>query len=174
MSAARTISAEFLPVLKWPLTGSKSSRNESLIFGGTWTHGECPSSTYKKHAGIDVNATAGEEVYAAHAGVVKEIFAGNHAQWADAIVVESDDSRFTTVYWHVTKYGSLSKNDQVTKGQQIATVADLGSNTHFHFGIRFLPYSEPESYAGALPVAGCDGYLAHPEKFLNPDSLTYE
>ena len=174
MNAARTISAEFLPVFKWPLTGPKSSRNESLTFGDTWTFGECPTGTYKKHTGIDVNATAEEEVYAAHNGVVRKIYTGQHSQWADAIVVESNDGRFTTVYWHVTKYRNLSENDTVTKGQQIAKIARLGANTHFHFGVRFSAFSDPESYAGALPVAGCGGYLAYPEKFLNPDSLTYE
>lgn len=174
VNCTRSISAEFIPVLKWPLTGTKSSRSESWNFGSTWTYGECPTGTYKKHSGIDVNATAEEAVYAAHDGVVKKIFTGQHSQWADAIVIESTDGRFTTVYWHVIKYGSLSENDTVTKGQQIATIANLESNTHFHFGVRFSLYSDPESYAGALPVAGCGGYLAYPEKFIDPDVLTYE
>ncbi|MFA7319130.1 MAG: peptidoglycan DD-metalloendopeptidase family protein [Parcubacteria group bacterium] len=181
MSGALGVMGVFKPILQFPLSGTLEGRKLAHFYwGDTWTYGECPTGTYKLHAGIDLHATydydsaIGEEVNAAHDGVVKKIFTGNHAQWADAIVIESTDGQFTTVYWHVIKHGTLAVNDTVTKGQQIATIADLGSDTHFHFGIRMTPYSEPESYAGALPVAnGCD-YLAFPEKFIDPETATYE
>lgn len=158
----------------FPLSESLENRTILLGFGDTWIFGECPTSVYKKHAGIDLSATEDEEVYAAHDGTVKAIYTGQHAQWADAIVIEDDNQQYTTVYWHVIKYGDLAVNDHVTKGQQIATVADLGTNTHFHFGFRSGSYNSSFSLAGALPEEDCGGYLAFPENFLDPSQLTYE
>lgn len=161
--------------LKWPLSGTFASRTIGWTFGATWTYGQCPSGTYKKHAGIDVNATASEAVYSAHGGVVKEIHDSTGDGWAYAIVIEDNSGQFTTVYWHVNAYGNLAVDNTVTKGQQIATIANISPNTtHFHFGIRMGAYSDPESYAGALPVAnGCE-YLAYPENFIDPESMTYQ
>lgn len=175
MDAAKTVTAVFKPSLQFPLSGTLEDRKLTHFFwGDTWAYGECPTGTDKLHVGVDLSATYGEEVDAAHDGIVKKIFTGDHSQWADAIVIESTDGQFTTVYWHVLKYGSLSEEDIVTKGQQIATVANLGSNTHFHFGVRLSAYSNPESYAGALPVADGCGYLAFPEKFIDPETAIYE
>ncbi|MDX9913853.1 MAG: peptidoglycan DD-metalloendopeptidase family protein, partial [Candidatus Moranbacteria bacterium] len=184
MSENKDVIAVFVPVLKFPLSGTLESRELAhFFFSDTWDCaqcGQCPTGTYKLHVGADLSATynyqneVGERVDAAHAGVVKKIFTDQHLTWADAIVIESDDGQFTTVYWHVIKYGNLAENDPVTKGQQIATIADLGDNTHFHFGIRMAPYSYPESLAGALPVADGCGYLAFPEKFIDPKAAIYE
>lgn len=155
-----------------PMSGF-SGRTALLDFGDDWTFGECPSGTDKKHAGLDVSASNGEDVFAAHTGVVTAIFTGDHATWGDAIVVEDNSGTFTTVYWHVSAFGGLAVNDPVTAGQKIATIANLGGNTHFHFGIRAGAYSNPESYAGALPVTSCGGYGAFPEDFVDPAAYTY-
>lgn len=178
MSESKNVKAVYKPVLNFPLSGTLENRELAhFFFGDTWTYGECPTGVYKKHVGIDLYATATEEVQAAHAGTVKDIFTGQHSQWADAIVIESADSQFTTVYWHVVKYGNLTINDTVTKGQQIATVADLGSNTHFHFGIRMGIYNSDFSLAGALPEESCGtspSYPAFPENFVSPSQVIYE
>jgi murein DD-endopeptidase MepM/ murein hydrolase activator NlpD len=161
----------------FPLSGSLENRTILLEFGDDWTFGECPTNVYKKHAGLDLSATADESVYAAHSGTVKAIYTGQQSQWADAIIIEDDNEEFTTVYWHVNPYGGLSVNDNVTKGQQIATVADLGGNTHFHFGIRMSGYDANFALAGALPVESCGTsptYPAFPESFIDPSALTYE
>lgn len=165
--------------LRWPLSGTFASRTVGWRFGTTWTPGQCPSGTYKKHAGVDVNATANEAVYAAHDGIVKAIH--YQSPWAYGIVIEDSSGLFTTVSWHVNAYGGLAVNDTVTRGQQIATVANLvdpnppyDNITHFHFGIRMGSYSDPESYAGSLPVANGCGYLAYPESFIDPESATYQ
>ena len=163
--------------LSFPLDGSLEERTISLEFGEEWPFGECPTGVYKKHTGIDLDATAEEDVFATHDGTVKAIYTGQHAQWADAIIIEDDSDQFTTVYWHVIKHGNLSVNDHVTKGQQIATVADLGGNTHFHFGIRLSDYHSSFSLAGALPEENCGTnptYPAFPEDFLDPAQITYE
>ena len=168
--------------LKWPLAGTFASRTVRLAFGTTWTHGQCPSGTSKKHAGIDVNATANEAVYAAHDGVVKAIH--YDSLWAYAIVIESNNGSFTTVNWHVNAYGNLAVNNTVTKGQQIATIASLidpnpphADNTHFHFGIRTGAYHSSFSLAGALPISACGTnptYPVYPENLLDPAGMTYQ
>lgn len=169
------ITAIFDLTLKFPLTGTLGQRGTPLLsFGDNWVYEECPTGTYKKHVGIDLQATAGEAVYAAHTGTVKAIYAGQNGLWADAIVLESSDGQYTTVYWHIIKYGNLSVNDTVIKGQQIATIANLGSDTHFHFGVRVDSYDTSLSLAGALPEESCGGYLAFPGNFINPANITFE
>lgn len=59
------------------------------------------------------------------------------------------------------------------KGQVIGKIADLGNNTHFHFGVRKASYSNVAN-AGGLPQTNCGGYPAFPEYFINPMSLKYE
>lgn len=178
MSEDKNVVAVFVPVLNFPLSGTLENRELShFFFGDTWTYGECPTGVYKKHVGVDLSATVDEEVQAAHAGTVRDIFTGQHSQWADAIVVENADGQFTTVYWHVIKYDSLTIGDPVTKGQQIATIANLGGNTHFHFGFRWGSYDSNLSLAGALPEESCGTsplYPAFPENFVNPNQLIFE
>jgi len=178
MSEDKNVVAVFVPVLNFPLFGTLENRELShFFFGDTWTYGECPTGVYKKHVGVDLSATVDEEVQAAHAGTVRDIFTGQHSQWADAIVVENADGQFTTVYWHVIKYGNLTIGDPVTKGQQIATIANLGGNTHFHFGFRWGSYDSNLSLAGALPEESCGtspAYPAFPENFVNPNQLIFE
>ena len=160
-------------LFKWPLSGTFASRTQTKTFGANWVL-DCPSGTPKKHGGLDVDATYGEDVYAAHAGTVKDI--NYDAGWEYGIVVEDTTGQYTTVYWHVNAYGGLAVNDTVTKGQKIATVANLGGNTHFHFGIRSGAYNASLSLAGALPVASCGSspvYPAFPENLIDPAVISY-
>lgn len=176
MSGDKTLDAVFICSLQWPLTGSMGSRTILSGFGDNWPYGECPTGTDKLHAGLDVDASINEAVYGAYDGVVKAIFTDQHSTWADAIVLEHDISgnKFTTVYWHVAAYGGLEVNDSVTKGDQVATVANLGSNTHFHFGIRLGAYHVANSLAGSLPTTSCGGYPAFSEHFIDPETIPYE
>ena len=64
----------------------------------------------------------------------------------------------------------VNVGDTVTKGQKIATVADLGDNTHLHFGIRENAYSNI-SNRGALPQTDCGGDPAFPEYFIDPEGV---
>ena len=160
-----------------PLAGFPGTIN--LAYGANWSFGQCPGGTDKLHSGLDVAASVGDDIFAAEAGTVKDIFTGQHGTWGDAIVIEhtSGYRTFTTVYWHVEKYGSLAVNNTVTKSQHIADVYNLGGNTHFHFGIRMGSYDADNSLAGALPTTACGSnptYPAFPESFIDPASGIYQ
>jgi murein DD-endopeptidase MepM/ murein hydrolase activator NlpD len=175
-------------MLKWPLPTLYASRRVTQHFGVDWAGSTyCPAGVIKKHNGTDYAATAGSSVYAAESGYVKVIIDGG-SSWGKAVVVEhskSDSSKFTTVYWHVVP--SVVIGTWVNKGDTIATVANLGGNTHFHFGVRDTSYDTYSnqngtvsvfSGTGALPQQNCTDqesgkyYPGFPEKFLNMESNT--
>ena len=161
--------AMLLPTsLQWPLIGTLNDRSIMLSFGDDWVHGYC-DGLIKRHTGIDIAASSDDVVYAAEAGEIKWIGStSSHPEWAYGIVI--DHSGYTTVFWHVDPLVYIG--DWVAKGEQIATVADLGADTHLHFGIRLVPYSDI-SIRGALPQAECGGDPAFPEYFINPELLDY-
>jgi murein DD-endopeptidase MepM/ murein hydrolase activator NlpD len=157
--------------LRWPLKGALNDISITLEFGEDWSFGECPPGVQKKHAGLDVSAYVDEMLYASENGVVK--VAKLDSSWGGYVTVEhsSSNPNFTTTYWHVIP--SVSVGDLVTKGQQIGTIADLGNNTHFHFGLRMGSYSNT-SNRGALPKNNCDGDPAFPENFINPETIDFQ
>ncbi len=162
--------------LKWPLSTAYSSRVVTQKFGSDWAGGTTCSTTgiVKKHNGTDYRAAAGVSVYAAEVGIVKNIFTAS--SWANVITIEhtkADNSKFTTNYWHVNPY--VAVGSQVNRGDLIAEVANLGGNTHFHFGIRSGAHlinsnSKDVSSSGALPQTNCDGWPAFPENFIDSES----
>ncbi len=104
---------------------------------------------------------------AAQGGVVKVV--GADPAWKGWVTIEHQNSRgarYTTVYWHLSKV-SVKAGQTVKRGQQIGTVADLGGNTHLHFGVRDAAYSNT-SNRGGLPVTACTDYPAWPESFKDP------
>ena len=156
-----------------PLQGQWTQRVVTHPFGVTWagTPSQCQNLTWK-HAGTDVQASVAETVYAAESGVVR--VALSNAQWGGWVTIEHTppgQSPFTTVYWHVSP--SVSQGQWVAEGQAIGSIANLGSNTHFHFGVRVGSYNNT-SNRGALPdSAGCPSFPPFPENFINPLSLSY-
>jgi hypothetical protein len=143
-----------------------------LKFGADWPFGECPAGVTKRHAGIDVNAVPGEPVRAAAAGSVKAVVDGTTDGWAKAVTIEHtiEGATYTTVYWHIDP--SVTQGQWIGAGSVIGTIADLGAETHFHFGVRKGSYYNT-SNAGALPRDDCGGYPAYPENFIDPASLSY-
>lgn len=167
--------------LKWPLSTPFSSRVVTQGFGEDWAGGTTCSATgkIKKHNGVDYSAKAGDPIYAAADGVVKNWF--YVYGWGNVITIEHvkpDGTKYTTTYWHVAPISSLYIGQNISKGQKIATVYDLspeGHATHFHFGIRNGAYyvnnlSKDVSSVGALPQTDCDGWPAFQEMFLNPEN----
>ncbi|MBE9569715.1 MAG: DUF1566 domain-containing protein, partial [Proteobacteria bacterium] len=156
--------------LTFPLSGTVADRTVNLSFGADWLFGEC-DGLVKKHAGVDISAVKGESVYAAKSGIVRAIVDGG-TQWKKAVTIEHTSSNpvFTTVYWHIDPV--VEVDQEVTSGQIIGNIADLGDNTHFHFGVRMSAYSNT-SNRGALPQTDCDGDPAFPEHFVDPLGLYY-
>lgn len=165
--------------LKWPLSVPRSSLTVSLGFGGQ-SPLKCSDGTNKEHNGVDYSAGQGTAVYAAEDGVVKESVYDSSGLWAYNIVLEHTSptgGKYTTVYWHVNPVADVSASNPggfVPKGMHIGTVANLGTRTHFHFGIRIGAYTPGVSGLGALPYAThpCNGYPVFPAGFINPEDHT--
>lgn len=163
-----------IPKHKWhleiPIYGDRSINHP---FGVDWAGGSYCDGLIKKHNGVDYAATVGTQVYAAEDGIVKEVF--ETTQWGSAIVMEHTsptDDKYTTVYWHVNPSTDVFVSENggfIPKGSQIATVYDLGGNTHSHVGVRRASYdsSPSDALSGASPQTNCGGYLAFPASFVD-------
>lgn len=157
-----------IPPLRWPTDrGAPVGRFD---FGSNWDCLQCKKGCddeYQLHTGIDIRVGKGRPVFAAEDGVVKVV--GSDPTWKGWVTIEHrlGGTVFTTVYWHITP--SVRAGQEVTRGQQIGTVADMGSNTHLHFGVRHAPYSNV-SNRGALPKTRDCGpdRPQFPEKFVDP------
>lgn len=86
------------------------------------------------HAGIDLAAPAGTEVYAAREGVVKE--SGVDPTLGQYIVIEHEGG-FSTVYGHLSARRARL-NERVESGMMIGSVGSTGLSTgpHLHFEVR--------------------------------------
>jgi murein DD-endopeptidase MepM/ murein hydrolase activator NlpD len=165
-----------IPKLKWPLSVPRSSLKVNLGFGGQSTL-TCHDGKFKEHNGVDYNASHGTAVFAAEDGILRESIYDGSGPWAYNVVLEHNSptgGKYTTVYWHVNPVAEISPANYgafIPKGMQIATVADLGTRTHFHLGVRMGAYVPNLSGTGALPYAThvCDGYPAFPSGFVNPE-----
>jgi len=174
-----------VPTLRWPLPGNKSNRVilSGGNFGDAWTWTYC-GGLPKKHVGVDIKANANEAVYASYSGTVRAVYSASSTyNWGKGIVVES--SGFTVTYLHVKSL--VSVGNSVTKGQKIATIADItssGSSNHLHLGVRTGAYSSL-SQRGALPqlhgtsdyengkTTYCKSDPLFQDNFVDPWALTY-
>lgn len=163
-----TLSRRMAPIL-WPLGGSGSSAVISgYRFGSLWDPGSC-GGRLKLHTGIDYRATKGQIVYAAMDGVVRQLILDSIG-WRYGMVIEDLSGSFTVTYWHIEPMVSVGRT--LRAGDPVATVADLGRNTHFHLGYRNAAYSS-YALAGALPQTACGGYPAFAERFVDPASVRF-
>lgn len=85
------------------------------------------------HTGIDFAAASGTPIYAANDGVVLLCLSnpngfGNH-------IVLSHGSGITTMYAHMSAFGTFKEGDEVKRGQVIGYVGSTGLSTgpHLHF-----------------------------------------
>jgi murein DD-endopeptidase MepM/ murein hydrolase activator NlpD len=165
-------------VLQWPLATPRSSLAVSQPFDHDPWAGKTTCSIdgeRKIHNGTDyalnpaVNL-ARTAVRAPEDGYVKKIHLDSSG-YRYAIVMEHNhpsQGKFTTVIWHVEPSSGIAEGKFVSKGTQIATVANMGTDTHFHMALRLGAYDgTAASYSGALPRINCDGYPAHPARFIN-------
>jgi murein DD-endopeptidase MepM/ murein hydrolase activator NlpD len=160
-----------IPPLRWPT--DRGAPLGGYIFGSEWNCEKCTKGCdgqFKLHTGIDIGVGKGRPVYAAEDGVVKVV--GFNPTWKGWVTIQHElgGTVFTTVYWHINP--SVQTGQKVMRGQQIGTVADMGNNTHLHFGVRHAPYSNISNH-GALPkTKACgDDHPRFPENFVDPKSV---
>lgn len=92
----------------------------------------------KGHNAIDVTLFDGDDILAAHDGIVTEV--ENDVSAGLGIVVWDKEGRYKTLYWHL-KVGHIfvKVGDSVKRGQKIAGGDNTGYSTgaHLHFGLKF-------------------------------------
>ncbi|GFN32631.1 murein hydrolase activator EnvC family protein [Paenibacillus xylaniclasticus] len=92
--------------------------------------------TKKLHAGLDMAAPAGTNIYAAESGVV--ITAGWTNGYGYTVILDHGNGLWT-LYGHIRKGGIKVKvGDNVKRGEKIAEVGSTGNSTgnHLHFEVR--------------------------------------
>jgi len=75
-----------------------------------------------------------------------------------------------TQYWHVWLGAGFDVGSSVRRGQVFATIADMGTRTHFHFAV-FKGDLEAHAWNGALPPSPCSGFPAFPYRFVDPNAF---
>ena len=120
----------------YPLPSGNKTCNSPFGPRGTWY----PKSP--KHAGIDIDASTGQPLYAVDNGYVKR----NTKEESGAgfyIVIEIDTvdpvtkKKLQVTYMHMQKKSSLAEKTRVTKGQLIGYSGATGGNygPHLHFQV---------------------------------------
>lgn len=107
------------------------------------------SNDLRFHAGVDIGADMGENIYAAFDGVVEE---AGYDQWNGNFLKISHDNNIMTVYCHCEKL-NVKKGQNIRAGEVIATVGSTGSSTgpHLHFELRIdnISYNPEKALKGA-------------------------
>jgi murein DD-endopeptidase MepM/ murein hydrolase activator NlpD len=90
--------------------------------------------TTRFHAGVDIDGSCGQPIYAAENGEV--ISAGYNGGYGNATVIDHGNG-LSTLYAHQSSIGA-SSGQSVTRGRQIGLVGTTGLSTgcHLHFEVR--------------------------------------
>lgn len=161
---SRDLSSSFV----WPL--ARSYKRITQAYGVPWS-----VNPKKQHTGLDIVVPAKEKVFAVCNGKIVKI-GDLGGTWAQYIDIEHD-SGLCTSYLHVIP--KLMINSLVKAGDLIATIADLGTNSHLHFNAWKGLYNNPLTHRGALPNIDNVGTIdpktdpAFPSSFIDPMSLNY-
>lgn len=97
------------------------------------------------HTGVDMAAPGGTPILAAYDGVVVQ--ASYNASMGNYVMIDHGSDLFT-IYMHAQKL-MVSAGDEVSRGEQIATVGTTGRSTgnHLHFSVRLNgSYVSPWGY----------------------------
>ncbi len=107
------------------------------------------SGDLRFHAGIDIAAESGTNIYSAFDGVVAE---SSYDQWNGNYLKIKHDNDIMTVYCHCEKL-NVKKGQNIRAGEVIATVGSTGSSTgpHLHFELRIdnISYNPEKALKGA-------------------------
>ena len=92
------------------------------------------SGDLRFHAGIDIAAEKGANIYSAFDG---EIVEADYDNWNGNFIKIKHDNGIMTVYCHCEKL-NVNKGQKIRAGEVIATVGSTGSSTgpHLHFELR--------------------------------------
>ena len=92
------------------------------------------SGDLRFHAGIDIAAEKGTNIYSAFDG---EIVEADYDNWNGNFIKIKHDNNIMTVYCHCDKLNVI-KGQKIRAGEVIATVGSTGSSTgpHLHFELR--------------------------------------
>lgn len=117
----RTVSSNWGPRMRTRTVRVKNQRKKRVRYKG-------------RHRGVDLNAPAGTDVYAALDGVV--LTSGRHRQYGNYVVLDHGNG-VTTLYAH-HRANLVSEGDVVHRGQKIAEVGRTGNATgpHLHFELK--------------------------------------
>jgi hypothetical protein len=148
-----------------------------LGFGSQWRYCNgvalraCSSGTVWLHTGVDEVAAVGTSVMAAGDGKIIGYLVDPEFQGGVLIRHATSFGVVITQYWHVWPGSGFGVGSTVKRGQAFATVADMGSRTHFHFAV-FMGEFDSHTWNGALPPSpGCAGFPAFPYKFVDPNGF---
>ena len=135
--------------LLWPVP-SKSPSSSSLSSGYVVRNKPIGKGT-EKHTGYDIPASYGAAVVAAESGTV--IYAGWMNGYGNTIMIDHG-SNLVTLYAHNSSL-TVSKGDNVSRGEQVAKIGSTGNSTgnHCHFEVRVNgAHTNPEPYLGVANV----------------------
>lgn len=144
-----------------------------LGFGSQWRYCNgvalrtCPSGEVWLHTGTDVIASVGDPVAAAGDGEIVGYLIDPQFRGGVLIRHQTTSGTVITQYWHVWLASGFAVGVPVKRGQVFASVADMGSRTHFHFAVFNGPL-ESHAWNGALPPSACSGFPAFPYRFIDP------
>lgn len=117
-----TLSQKMVLPLKGKTTSEFGVRNHPI------------SGDLRFHAGIDIAAKSGTNIYSAFDGIV---FEADYDEWNGNYLKIKHDNNIMTVYCHCENL-NVKKGQKIRAGEVIATVGSTGSSTgpHLHFELR--------------------------------------
>ena len=147
-----------------------------LGFGSQWRYCNgtalraCANGSVWLHTGADIRTVAGAPVAAAGDGVIIGFQVDPTFRGGVLIRHKTTFGVVITQYWHVWLRPGFAAGTSVKRGQVFASIADMGSRTHFHFAV-FRGDYESHAWNGALPPSSCSGFPAFPNRFVDPTSF---
>ena len=116
----------------WPLPSAYGLDSVTSEYGNRF---HPITGQYRMHAGIDIGAPNGTAIYAAGEG--KILYVGWISGYGQTVMIDHG-SKVTTLYAHMSSYGSYSSGEYVVAGDTIGYVGSTGNSTgnHLHFEVR--------------------------------------
>lgn len=151
----------------------------SQPFGVNGEYYQSHGINIKGHNGVDMRATHGQIVRAAHDGMV--VYAGMDSSAGIGVVIRTTEpfeyingeSYFKTIYWHLINNIPVKVGQRVKTGDIIGYADNTGLSTadHLHFGLKpqiqgendwtWLTMNEDNGYGGAIdPMPYFPGFYA--------------